>query len=376
MTESPDRVIKQQQLRLRRLRIALLAWVITVALTIYAWSLGLMNMSVYGLALLLLVVLTAHLAFHTAIRRGWNLRFKDPSLTLPQMIVATLIALWVISHADEARTIMLMLFIIAIFFGIFQLRKLEFLLVAVVAVTGYGLIILNDHFAGDAGRSTELVLLEFGGFAAVMFWLAFVGAYVADLRRTLSQRNRELREATAHLKHISEHDELTGLPNRRLLLAQLEQAHTSAVRSGKTFSLVLLDLDNFKRVNDRHGHLAGDQVLTRFAELTDNILRGNDRVMRIDKSIAGIGRFGGEEFLAILPGTDLAGARLAAERIRQEIAGTTFETDNGPVQCTVSAGLAEYAPDEALQHTLGRADEALYLAKENGRNQVAAIESQ
>lgn len=375
MTETDTWVREKQRLRLRRLRMAMLAWVITVSLTLYAWSLDLLDLSVYGLAALLLIVLITHLVFQLLIRTGWNLKFRDPSLTLAQILTATLIALWVISHADEARTILLMLFIIAIFFGIFQLRTREFLLVAVVAVVGYGLIVFNDYLTGDTNRSNELMLLELGVFAAVMFWLALIGSYVAGLRRKLGERNRELNQATQHLQHLADHDELTGLPNRRRLIAQLEQVHAAAVSSGKGFSVAILDLDHFKRVNDQYGHLAGDQVLTQFADLTNEILRGDDRIERIDETVPGIGRFGGEEFLAILPGTDLSGAKLAAERVREAIAEMKTETGEGPIQCTVSAGVAEYLPGEALNQTLGRADEALYQAKEAGRNRVVAAQA-
>ncbi|MFW5926711.1 MAG: hypothetical protein ACOCSR_01555, partial [Wenzhouxiangella sp.] len=222
MNENDTRTSEKQKLRLRRLHLAMVAWTVSIILTAFAWSLGLLDMSAFKLALLVLIVLTIHLIFHIVIRSGWNLKFRDPSLTLAQILAATLVGLWVISHADEARTILLMLFIIAIFFGVFQLRTKEFLLVTVVAVSGYGLIVFNDFLTGASSRTGELILLELGGFATVMIWLSFVGSHVAELRRKLGERNRELKAASEHLGHLADHDELTGLPNRRRLLAQLK----------------------------------------------------------------------------------------------------------------------------------------------------------
>jgi diguanylate cyclase len=361
-----------RQLRSRRLRLGMLSWIMAFAMALYAWALGLLDMSLAQFGLVGALVMVVQLGLHMAIRSGGSERFRDPSLTLFQILFATFVALYIIGHADEARAILLMLFIIAAFFGVFQLRKEEYVLVALVAVFGFAMIIIGEIFdTSDRDRRT-LLLLELGVFAVVMFWIAFIGSYVANLRRKLSQHNRNLEQAAGHLQHMAQHDELTGLPNRRHLIARLELAHATAEAGDHTFSVAVLDLDHFKQVNDHYGHQAGDEVLAQFAERVTEILRGGDQVVRVDDSLPDIGRFGGEEFLAILPGTDLAGAHLAAERLRREISDQPFETDAGPIQCTVSIGLAEYQAGEPVHHTVGRADEALYRAKEEGRNRVAA----
>ncbi|QOC23832.1 diguanylate cyclase [Wenzhouxiangella sp. AB-CW3] len=369
------RIDAHQALRLRRLRMAMLAWLVSIVVVFIGWSLGLIDFTPLGFSALLLLILMVHLMFHVLIRSGWNLRLEDPSMTLPQIIVATLVALVVISRADEARTILLMLFIMAMFFGVFQLRTPQFVFVALVAVVGYALIVLGEFVLGDYQRSGQVMLLELAAFSIVMFWLAFVGSHVARLRRKLAQRNRELREATDRLKHLAEHDELTGLPNRRRLISQLETLARESAETGSTFCVAVLDLDHFKHVNDEHGHQVGDDVLTEFARRGSQLLRDGDQVVRVDDTVDSIGRFGGEEFLLILPGTDLEGAVLAAERLRRQTADEPFETRNKRISCTVSIGVAQYRAEEPVRLTIARADKALYRAKEEGRNRTVAAEA-
>ncbi len=365
-----EREARRHTIRLRQLRAATLGWVISLFITGIAWGLGLLRLSTVEVGIVLLVVLTSLLFFHTALRSGWSRRFRDPSMTLAHILVATLVTLWIISSAGEARTMLLMLFTLAVLFGAFQLRRGEFMLVAMVAVVGYAIIVGHDILTGQVTSSTEVVVLELVGFTTLMAWLAWFGSHISSLRRTLSRRNRELREATERLRHLAEHDELTGLPNRRHLISRLETAARDSSRGDSEFCIAILDLDQFKQVNDRHGHQVGDEVLSEFARRTSAVLRGADWLARVDDTVADIGRFGGEEFLVILPGSDLAGASLAAERLRKEISGAPFTTFSGPIECTVSIGVAQYQPGEGIHQTIARADRALYSAKSGGRNRV------
>lgn len=361
---------KRDRIRIRRLRMGMLAWAVSLFITGAAWALGLLRASYIEMALVLTLVLASQLIFHVALRSGWSRQFRDPSMTLAHILFATLVALWVISTAAEARTMLLMLFIVAVLFGSFQLRHREFMLVALLAVAGYTAIVVRDILSDRLSDSTQLVVLELAGFATVMVWLAWFGSYISRLRRTLSRRNRELHEATERLRHLAEHDELTGLPNRRRLISRLEAAAEASRRGGGRFSVAVLDLDHFKLVNDRHGHQAGDEVLSEFADRATTLLRDADWLARVDDTVVDFGRFGGEEFLAILPGTDLSGARLAAERLRRKIAEKPFETCDGPIDCTVSIGVAEHRPGEEVHRTIARADQALYAAKNGGRDRV------
>lgn len=158
-------------------------------------------------------------------------------------------------------------------------------------------------------------------------------------------------------------DGLTGTYNRRHFMEVAQLQLESAKRFSQPFATVMLDVDLFKSVNDRHGHAVGDQVLRAVAERCRSALR----------SIDVLGRYGGEEFAIVLPGTTrAAGATVLAERIRCAVADEAIQTDAGPVRVTISLGVAEMnAQTDDLAAILKRADAALYEAKQAGRNRVA-----
>ena len=156
-------------------------------------------------------------------------------------------------------------------------------------------------------------------------------------------------------------DELTGLVNRRRFLSALDAEIARAARLGGTLSVVLADLDDFKRINDRFGHPAGDVVLLKFADL----IRAEVREVDVP------GRLGGEEFAILLPETDLQGAMIGAERLRQALAEQPFELEGRTVEVTASFGVAEHTPGHLADALLRSADAALYRAKEQGKNRVS-----
>ncbi len=157
-------------------------------------------------------------------------------------------------------------------------------------------------------------------------------------------------------EHLASHDSLTGALTRRALLESCERELERCQRKSHVMSLLMMDLDHFKAINDSHGHLTGDRVLIDFVARVTELLRRPDR----------FGRFGGEEFVALLPETSLEEARIVAERIRADIASTSVQP-----WCTVSIGAAtSSAADATVDALLARADEALYQAKAAGRNCV------
>lgn len=164
----------------------------------------------------------------------------------------------------------------------------------------------------------------------------------------------------ARLRKLSDTDDLTGLANRRRLMSRLDEEIARSNRHGSPLSLMLIDLDHFKRVNDTWGHLQGDQVLAEFATLCHDLLREEDV----------IGRLGGEEFAVVLPLTPLVASGPLAERLRREIAEYDFGISSG--QLTASIGLAEYRLGEPRDALIERADRSLYAAKRQGRNRVVS----
>jgi diguanylate cyclase (GGDEF)-like protein len=188
-----------------------------------------------------------------------------------------------------------------------------------------------------------------------------------ELRARLRSGERvlELQEAlfaaVEALRHQATRDALTGLFNRGLILDGLARELHRADREEKALSVVIADVDHFKRVNDTHGHLAGDAVLRQIAERMRLVLRGYDL----------IGRYGGEEFLAVLPGCDLARAVQVAERMREAVAAEPVDAMGSPVPVTVSLGVASAARTGTDAFALIKAaDDALYRAKARGRNSV------
>lgn len=193
------------------------------------------------------------------------------------------------------------------------------------------------------------------------------GSFFSHVDVTTSRRQQdELRQLTQHLGWLAVKDALTGLANRRRFDEMLESEWQASRRSGKPLSLLMLDVDHFKQINDAHGHPFGDEVLKSFATVLTHV------VQRPGSLVA---RYGGEEFAILLPGTDAPSAAKLAEFLRRQVAGMALGNEQtGVVRITVSIGLASTrhcAPEAAGNRLVEMADKALYGAKGQGRNQVA-----
>ena len=185
---------------------------------------------------------------------------------------------------------------------------------------------------------------------------------IKRLQEELEERERELLEANERLRHMSRTDALTGLENRRSIERHLETMFAHGVRLAEPLACVMSDLDRFKSVNDEFGHHAGDAVLKQFAAILKKAAREIDVV----------GRFGGEEFIVLLPGTVLDAAVTFAERVRKDVESHTFVFEGGTIRRTASFGVASW-PHPRVRDCDGivrSADDALYVAKETGRNKV------
>ncbi|HEX5363198.1 MAG TPA: GGDEF domain-containing protein [Gallionella sp.] len=178
------------------------------------------------------------------------------------------------------------------------------------------------------------------------------------IRNQLEMRNVELDELNQKLRVIAIHDQLTGLYNRHFMVDQIERQRELFARHGNICSIVLFDIDHFKQINDRYGHAVGDDVLVAFSRRVEVLLRQGDA----------LGRYGGEEFLLLLPMTDLNAALHLAERIRCILADSPVILKSEEITVTASFGVAQLEPGEDADNWLIRADQALYRAKEHGRN--------
>jgi diguanylate cyclase (GGDEF)-like protein/PAS domain S-box-containing protein len=227
------------------------------------------------------------------------------------------------------------------------------------------------HASLSAGKAAHGKLLNFGKSGAP-YWLDIhivplrdahgKITHFAAIERDVTLDKRRLDE----LEHLADRDTLTGIPNRRAFLRSLKSECDAADARGLSASnrkgpcVAFIDIDHFKRINDERGHAVGDAVLFGMADCLAENMRRSDIV----------GRLGGEEFVVCMPAVALQDANALAERLRSAIAETAFDTPVGPVNITVSLGIACYSPGDTVATLMERADAAMYVAKSTGRNRV------
>jgi diguanylate cyclase (GGDEF)-like protein len=193
--------------------------------------------------------------------------------------------------------------------------------------------------------------------------LSQLRANVAQLELRVLERTAELREANERLSQLAVTDSLTGLANRRAFLETMNREIERSKRHAHPLAIIMFDIDRFKAINDLHGHAAGDRVLQRVAELATGVVRSGDL----------LARYGGEEFLLLAPETDRPQALQLAERIRIALHAAEVPVDHTTIRFTASFGIASLNEDDRdASVIIARADEALYVAKEGGRNRVVA----
>jgi diguanylate cyclase (GGDEF)-like protein len=187
-----------------------------------------------------------------------------------------------------------------------------------------------------------------------------MAARYSRLEQQLAARTAELEEAGTRLAQLAQVDALTGLLNRRGFIEQADAEIRRVFRTDRTFSLVLVDVDDFRRCNDRFGHVCGDQVLQYAAALLGERARDVDR----------LARWGGDEFIILLPETDTDGAVALAEQLRDTVASAPFDYRGHSLEITMTFGVSSYRRGEALDNCVARADTALTQGKKRGPSRV------
>jgi len=209
--------------------------------------------------------------------------------------------------------------------------------------------------ASEADRRQELLTYSLAGLALVFLGIAGM------IGMSAARAHVRAVKLSSQLHYLATHDELTGLLNRRSYFDALRDERDAALRNDAPLSVAIVDVDYFKRINDTHGHRAGDIVLAHIAAALTATSRTGDRVARI----------GGEEFAVLMPRTDIAAARTLCERLRRMIDHSAVPLPSGmEVSITVSTGIASLEGSEDRDSLMGRADQALYAAKSGGRNQI------
>ncbi len=346
----------RQALRLRRYLIgAGTSFLVVVALFVCYW-LGLLalNIAVGGAALIGFFVVL----FYGLFRSGLNLRFGDPSLTAEMAAAGILTLAFVMYYAEPVRNALSLFYLVALMFGVLRLGTARLLALAAVAFVAHASVLALSGSLRGPGATEGWVQLA--TLAIALPWFATMGGYVNRLRRRLSDTNRQLKASAERAEQIAIRDVLTGVYNRRHLMDVLSREISRAQRRGAPLGVCLFDLDQFKQINDTWGHAAGDAVLKHFTSLAGGGLRAADV----------FGRFGGEEFLLVLPDTDAHWAAVVAERIRAGAERSAFPGVAAGHRVTVTIGVAGHARDESGDALIARADMALYRGKGAGRNRV------
>ena len=344
-------------MRLQRLAIAGAACSVTVCITIAVALVGYLPYTAAAIYIGLVAGLCA--LFFVIIRIGWNRRFSDPSLTVPQLVAAGLTVSYAAYEGMEARPAFMAMYLIAYMFGVFALSVRGLVWIAIFYVACYGgvvgLALVMRPDLTDVRREMFRII----GLALMLGWMTLLGRYVSGLRQNLGRVNEDLRRALARSEELASHDDLTGCYSRGRMMELLAVEAKRAER-GSSFTVCLIDLDRFKSINDDHGHLSGDAVLRQFAATTQAQLRATDF----------LARYGGEEFLIGLSQTSLDEGVVVAERIRCAVEERRFPTLPSERRVTVSIGIVTHRPSDPIDRTLSRVDTALYEAKRRGRNCV------
>lgn len=295
---------------------------------------------------------------------GINDRFEDHYLIAPQSMLCMLAALAFAYVAPEVGGLFLCTLFIVVGFSSLRASPRQTLVIWTAMTAGIaGLFLLTDKpVSMPHGNHLERFATMLA-FVMTIGRCMFLGIFSSSMKQSLYQSGLKLKEAYKRIEELAELDELTGASNRRCIMRMLDEEVARAARSGAPCSVALIDLDWFKRINDAFGHPTGDEVLRTFAITMFANIRVNDR----------FGRYGGEEFLLVLPDMDSSEAVRALDRLRAIVSDLDWSAFSPGMKVTISAGVATLRQNETPDTLLARADGALYAAKARGRNRVAHV---
>ena len=349
----------RQRLRITRSLMAANVFLACCALQFYAAWIGFMDYrDVYRLSG---VIVLNCLAWYGVLRSGHNLRYRDPAMTLPQILSAITIIVGAYAVTGPVHGSTLMLLALVLVFGIFNMKPRGARIAGGYTVVLMGVVIAYKTQSDPVHYPWKLEIAHFVLTAAIVPTISSLAAQLSSLRAKLQKQKDELANALTRIQILATRDELTGLINRRHMMEVLGQHQKRLLRSGHhKFCLALVDIDHFKRINDTHGHGVGDEVLRGFAQVVQRGLRETDVVAR----------WGGEEFLLLLNDTAPELANVGLERARALLTEAVLVPTLPQLKVTFSAGLTPYDEDEGLDSCIERADKALYRAKRDGRDRT------
>ena len=305
------------------------------------------------------------LVFYALVRSGWSRRLaRDRALTVPQSLWAMVGIAWSYGITGPARGAVMLIMLLVVLFSMFTLDARQSRL-----IVGAGIALLGGTMAWKAATDPanydpRVEALHFGFAAIVLSACALLSIRIGRLRESLQRQKTELAAALQRIQALATQDPLTGLPNRRAAIERLTGELDQRRRPPPQVAVALIDLDHFKRVNDRLGHAAGDEVLRRFAETSRAVLREGDV----------LARWGGEEFLLILPGAEGQQALEVLGRMRERLAQAPLDDLEAGLVVRFSAGVAVCDDHRTLDRSIEAADRAMYAAKTGGRDRALRAE--
>src|SRR5690606_4344337 len=313
--------------------------------------------------LLALAMVVVNAALFAALRSGWNLRFKDPSLTAPQLYAGITILMIASYYTDGPRGIVVGLTFVIFLFGVFRLTIREFVTLTLYTLAAYALVInLALHLRPETVASVQNEWFNWLLLAVALPWFAYVGGRISALRERLRMRTRELEDAVGTIHAMATRDEVTGLYSRPFFTESLRHALLQAERHERGVALFFIDADRFKVINDTLGHAAGDRVLRELGARVRKAVRESDIV----------GRLGGDEFVVLVESTSGTEALTEVAQKIVRAASQPFSLDGRELPLSVSVGVAIAPADGRDEQELMRnADIAMYRAKAQGRNRFA-----
>lgn len=348
----------KQRLRLVRSLGAAGVYVVCLMMEVAAVSLGMadkfqaLRMSIF--------ILLGQAGFYVTLRAGWNLRWSDPALTMPQMVFAMVSLTLAYGINPPVRGMMTMIMALVLVFGAFTLPPRRCSQLSWLSVVALAVVMLQSAIRAPSLFEPRIEVFHFFLSGLVLPVIGKLAGELSKLRAQQQVQKKELRAALEKVHRLATRDELTGLPNRRQILELLAHEERKALRQGAPLCICMIDIDHFKRVNDTLGHQAGDEALQRFSTILSLGLRAGDV----------LARWGGEEFMLLLPGTSIEDAAEVLERLRKRCDDPAQWLASPHLRVTFSAGLSVHISGEPAQLAIARADAALYQAKKLGRNRV------
>jgi diguanylate cyclase (GGDEF)-like protein len=303
------------------------------------------------------VALVFNVGVYALVRSGRVRRGRDPGLSRTQLIVGILFMFPAYAAAGPAATGQLVVMASHVVYSMFMLRPRQVWLLVALTLLGLALTMLLCGWLWPERYAAEVQVSGLLYAMLVMPLIAVLAHRVTGMTKRLKTQQAELQAALARLQELATRDELTRTHNRRHLAEQMRVMQSTARRQGTPLALALIDIDHFKQVNDRHGHGVGDEVLKGFAAVAQDSLRAADL----------LGRWGGEEFIFLMPHTTRADGVGAMERLQQRLAAQAATAMPLGLSVTFSAGVVEIGPDESPDAAVERADQAMYRAKLAGR---------